>query len=332
MATSVRDVAQLAGVSIGTVSNVLNSPTKVAQSTLDRVHSAIQELGFVRNDAARQLRAGRSLCLGMLVLDIRNPFFADVAHAAESAAATQGLSLLLGDSGASEERERTLLEMFETQRVRGVLVTPTKEDIPLLDRMRAHGIPAVMVDRLSSRPEISSVSVDDVTGGRLAVQHLAAIGRRDVLFVGGPDRLAQVRDRLSGAEQAAVAAGVRLTTQSVEALTVAEGVRVGRMLRADRGAIDAVFAANDLLALGVMQGFGVSDGPRVPNQLAIVGYDDIDFAAAAAIPLTSVHQPRAEMGRRAVDLLMAEVDGGAERTQIVLDPRLVVRDSTSLAA
>lgn len=177
---SIRDVARRADVSVGTVSNVLNHPEKVSAASLERVLATIEELGFVRNDAARRLRLGRSTTIGLIVLDMRNPFFTDVARAAEDEAAAHGLSLLLGSSDEDPGRESTYLDLFEQQRVRGLLISPVGDVEPRLERLRARGIPSVLVDRAATGDAFGSVAVDDVAGGRLAVEHLLAIGRRRI--------------------------------------------------------------------------------------------------------------------------------------------------------
>ena len=329
MAISVRDVAERAGVSVGTVSNVLNTPGKVAPGTTQRVLAAIDELGFVRNDAARQLRAGSSRSIGLLVLDIGNPFFTDVARGAEERATEAGLSVLLANTDEDEHREAAYLDLFEEQRVRGILITPVDEVLPRLERLRSHGIPSVLVDRLATGSGFSSVSVDDVAGGRMAAQHLLDTGRRRLLFVGGPRDLRQVRDRLAGARQAvADVRGASLEVMDVASLTMLDGVSAGRRILELPERPDGVLAVNDLVALGVLQGVSILGGVRVPQDVAIVGYDDIDFAAAAAVPITSIRQPRNRIGAEALDLLLAEIDGNDVHRRIVFQPELVVREST----
>ena len=330
MAISVRDVAERAGVSVGTVSNVMNSPGKVAAGTAERVLAAIDELGFVRNDAARQLRAGSSRSIGLVVLDVRNPFFTDVARGVEERAARAGLSVLLANSDERADREAAHLDLFEEQRVRGILISPVEEVAPRLEALRRRGIPSVLVDRFASDEGCSSVSVDDVEGGRRAVAHLVETGRRRILFVGGPLELEQVRDRLAGAREALTGhPDVRLDVLETAALTMQEGVAAGRRILAMTDRPDAVFAANDLVALGVLQGIGLIGDLRVPEHVAIVGYDDIDFAASAAVPMTSIRQPRDLIGATALELLLDEIDGGTRRERIVLKPELVVRESSA---
>lgn len=333
MAVSVRDVAALAGVSVGTVSNVLNRPAKVSADTVARVQSAIRELGFVRNDAARQLRAGRSRSIGLVVLDVGNPFFTDLARGAEERAAEDGLTVLLGNSDDDPDRESGYLDLFEEQRVRGVLISPIGDVAERLERLRQHGTSAVFVDRRAGDLPFSSASVDDVAGGRMAAQHLVDIGRRRIAFVGGPEELHQVRDRLAGARLAVDAAdGATLEVVRTDALTVDAGRAAGELLvaRAPEGRPDAVFAANDLLAVGVLQAAVMLGDVRVPQDLALVGYDDIAFASATVVPLTSVRQPSRLIGRTGVELLLRQADDpDAAPEQIEFQPELVIRASTS---
>ena len=333
MAVSVRDVAAAASVSVGTVSNVLNRPEKVSPETVARVLAAIDELGFVRNDAARQLRAGRSRSIGLVVLDVRNPFFTDVARGAEDRAAEDGTTILLGNSDENPDRERSYLDLFEEQRVHGVLISPMVDDLPRLGRLRARGVPVVLVDRESDDRSFSSVAVDDVVGGAQAVRHLVESGRRRIAFVGGPTSIRQVADRLEGARRAAAEApGVRLEVIQTESTTVLEGRAAGERIRdrAPEDRPDAVFAANDLLAMGVLQALVMLGDTRVPDEIALSGYDDIDFAQAAVVPLSSIRQPAWLIGYTAVDLLLREARHGADfmPDQVQFQPELVVRDST----
>ena len=236
-AVSVRDVAQRAGVSVGTVSNVMNRPDKVSPSTIESVQRAIVELGFVRNDAARQLRAGRSRAVGLVILDVGNPFFAELARGAEDQAARAGYSIILGNSDEKADRESRYLDLFEEQRMHGVLISPFGEVTGRLRRLRERGIPAVLVDRTSPDSSFSSVSVDDIAGGRLAVDHLISTGRRRIAFVGGPMEIRQVTDRLEGSRRAASAhPDVSLEVLETAALSVVEGhdVAITFRCRSDR--------------------------------------------------------------------------------------------------
>ena len=331
---SVTDVAARAGVSLGTVSNVLNRPDRVSTATRERVLQAIDELGFVRNEAARQLRAGRSRTIGLIVLDVGNPFFTDIAAGVEEAAADAGLSVVLCNSGENAEREQHYLSVLEEQRAYGILVSPVTGRNTRLEAIRRRGIPIVLVDRGSSRRQCS-VSVDDVVGGELAVHHLLEQGHERIAFVGGPMAIKQVSDRLAGARQALRAAGLpdsRITVVETPALNVSYGRAAGKHIAElpARKRPTAAFCANDLLALGVLQEM-TRRRIAVPAELAIVGYDDIEFAAAAAVPLTSVKQPRRQLGSAATTLLIEEADqtDSHQHRQVVFEPDLVIRESTA---
>lgn len=332
MTASVRDVAVAASVSVGTVSNVLNNPDLVAPATTARVHAAIKTLGFVRNDAARQLRAGQSRTIGLIVLDVGNPFFTDLARGAEDRASDEHLMVLLANTDDDQRREAASLDLFDEQRVLGVVISPLEEDLPRLRRLRDHGIQVVLVDRESTDESVSSVAVDDFAGGSMAARHLADLGRRRIAFICGPKEIRQVSDRLSGTLSViADRPGTTLQVVETSALTVLEGRAAGEVIaslpKAERP--DAVFAANDLLAIGVMQSIR-SASISIPDDIAIIGYDDIDFAVSAEVPLSSIRQPSHLLGHTAVDLLLKQIARpDFEVEHIKFQPELVVRESTA---
>ncbi|MEU5031363.1 LacI family DNA-binding transcriptional regulator [Streptomyces milbemycinicus] len=333
----IKDVARQAGVSVGTVSNVINRPEMVAEATRDRVHAAIERLGYVRSESARQLRAGRSRIISLLVLDMANPFFVDVASGAERAAREAGLGVMVCNSAQSSDEEADYLSLFAEHRVRGVLVTPADPTGRNLRNFRRHDIPYVFVDREMPEDEGCSVSVDDVEGGALAGRHLLAQGHRALVYISGPMHLPQCQDRRKGLLNALAEENMSLGDLvhiEAERLDVAAGRDAGARLLGMSPRPTAVFCANDLLALGVLQALFAA-GVSVPGDVALVGYDDIEFAAAAAVPLTSVRQPAFRMGRTAAELLIEETGEDADVHQhrrIVLQPELVVRDSTFAVA
>ena len=324
---NIKDVAAAACVSLGTVSNVLNNPDAVSEATRARVTAAMDELGFVRNESARMLRARRSRVIAMVVLDLGNPFFTDVARGAELMAEEHGLSLVLAHNEDRAEKEQRVLRLFEEQRVAGVLITPAAGATQRLRQLVRRGTPVVLVDSDDTSYKHCSVVARDELGGRLVGQHLTSLAHRRLAFVGGPLSLPQVQHRYEGF--CAAAASVEL--HSTTALTVEEGRRAGERLASmpTRKRPTAVFCANDLLGLGVLQAF-TANGIRVPDDIALVGYDDIEYAAAAAVPLSSVRQPRELLGRTAVQLLLEEVSGEPHvHRQVVFDPELIVRTSSS---
>ncbi|MEU1219412.1 LacI family DNA-binding transcriptional regulator [Streptomyces microflavus] len=329
----IKEVAREAGVSVGTVSNVLNRPDQVSEQTRVRVQAAIEILGYVRSESARQLRAGRSRMLGLLVTDTGNPFFAALARGTEEAAERAGLGVMVCNSAESAAAEQAYLSLFAEQRMRGVLLAPVDSHGTPWHVLSRQNIPCVVVDRSVGEAEVCSVAADDVLGGLLAGRHLLKAGHRRIAYVGGPEQLRQVRDRRDGLLRAVQEAGMSADTVvdvPVHRHDVRSGRDAGHRLIGLSPRPSAVFCANDLLALGIMQ--TVFDaGVRVPDDLAVIGYDDIEFAEACLIPLTSVRHPAGKIGRLAAELLLKELDPAPEshrHESIVLQPELVVRRST----
>ena len=335
MAAGMKDVASRAGVAVGTVSNVLNHPDLVRPLTRARVEAAMEELGFIPNGSARQLRAGRSRCLGLVVLDVTNPFFTEVARGVEDYAQAAGYAVILCNSDEAHDKERRYLRVLEEQRVRGILITPVHGRSPELRRIRDRGTPVVLLDRPGSARQCS-VAVDDRCGGEIAVTHLLDLGHRSIALVNGPTAIRQCSDRQRGAYRAVEQAGLDPAEVLTEVPVPAMNARCGaaaadELLRGGRTPT-AVFCTNDMLALGLLRGLSQA-GVSVPGDLAVVGYDDIEFAADAAVPLTSVRQPKYQLGRAAAELLLDEADRPAEHEhrRIVFTPELVVRASSGSA-
>lgn len=330
---NIREVAQEAGVSIGTVSNVFNRPHLVAEPTRRRVEDAVERLGYVLNASARSLRHGRSQTVGLLVMDIRNPFFTELARGLEDAASEAAYAVVLGNSDGSEEKERYYLRVLEEQRVGGVVLTPVAHDERPLARLRARGMHVVLLDRPASEPTMCSVAVDDVLGGRLALQHLLDRGHRRIAVLTGPRSIQQCEQRWQGAREAVSRYNLDpdevLVAMEVPAMNADAGERAVTSILALHPAATAVFCINDLLALGVIRAM-MRCGRRVPDDLAIIGYDDVEFAGALQPPLTTVRQPMYRLGEAAMQLFLDELRSGEEHShrQLLLQPQLVVRDST----
>ncbi|GAA1946645.1 LacI family DNA-binding transcriptional regulator [Microbacterium aquimaris] len=325
---TIADIAAYVGVSTATVSYALNDPTRVSAETLERVRAAVEELGYTGNEAARQLRRGRSNAVALIVNDAANPAFTAFETGAEHAAAVTGHFILNANSSDNASRELAYLRFFESQQVGGIVIAPVgelpDEAIAIADR----GTPVVSLGHLGSRSPVPSISGDDLAGGETAMTHLLAAGRRRPMFVGGPR--AQFELRLRGAEQAAARRGVAVRALTLEAATVEAGHRAVCALSDDELAgYDAVFAGNDLLAIGVLHAL-IERGVDVPGRIALVGYDDIEFAQLAVVPLTTVRHDVSAMSRAAVE---AAVSGGATRpVHREFPPELVVRRSTYLTA
>lgn len=332
--TTIHDVARHAGVSAGTVSNVLNRPSYVGAETREKVMAAIEALNFVPTRSARQYRPGRQRTLGLAMADMGNPFFVDIALGAEAAAKELGVGVLLVHNGEDSSREQQNLDLLVQQRVHGIMITPVDARNPRLESLIERGVPVVYVDRISGDRPCCWLATDDFEGGRLAGEHLIAMGHRKIGFVGNEAISEQVVHRAQGLFHAAEQAG--LPPDSIEMLPAStwnmeQGHKVGKLL-CQRPAADrptAVFCANDLLALGLLQEV-VHHGIRVPEDLAIVGFDDLIWASAAVVPLTTVRQARDRMGRAAVRMLLKEIAEGSDHVHqhTAFAPNLVVREST----
>jgi LacI family transcriptional regulator len=267
-----------------------------------------------------------------VVLDVANPFFTDLAEGAEALAYEHDTVVMLCNSKTDPVREGHHLDQLEQQRVLGILITPFDSSDPRLTALVERGTPVVLVDRAADRG-LCSVSVDDQLGGRLAGTHLIESGHRRIAFIGGPFTMQQVSDRRAGIIATADQAGdVDLQQYEVKVMGVIEGRAIGERIAAMpvRSRPTAAFLANDLLALGFLQAMAVA-GLRVPRDMAIVGYDDIDFARAAAVPLSSVRQPAELLGRSAMELLQEEVEAADEHRhrQVIFQPDLIIRESSN---
>lgn len=333
MAT-IKDVAQLAGVSAGTVSNVLNRPSYVNVETRERVLSAIRDLDFVPRQGSRQFRTGRVRTLGLAIANLDNPFFVDVALGAEERSAELGVGVVITNSGYDPVRETHNLDLLVQSRVQGIIIAPIDENSSRLEMLKDRGVPMVFVDRVGDDRDCWSVVVDDFRGGQLGTHHLVTAGHRRIAFLGHPETSPKVRTRLAGARSVvAESTGVMLELLEAGSWSIEAGRRAGARLieRSPERRPTAVFCANDMLALGLAQQL-LRHGLRIPADIAVVGYDDLEWASVSSVPLTTVRQPRQGLGRTAVDMIMELLGRPSVRiprsNHVVLQPELVVRDST----
>lgn len=329
----IRDVADSAGVSIATVSNVINKPHLVSQSTRDRVKDAIRALGFVPNGFAQQLRKGESNTVALLVPDVSNPFYADVFKGAERCATENNLTILLGDLDNDLSREERYVDMFYERGAKGLLLMSVGKAADRLRFLRERGVPSVMVGHRELAAEFPSVFFDEVAGGYLATKHLVDSGRQRIAFVGAMQGIPQIADRLVGASQAvSETTDVTLELLSVDALTIEGGRAAARRIlaRDQQNRPDCIFAANDLIAIGLIQALMLFGAVKIPADISVIGYDDNIFAQSALVPLSSIRAPGAALGETAFRLLLDAFDEDTRTpSSEILSPELIIRQSTT---
>lgn len=328
----IRQVAEAAGVSMSTVSNVLNNPALVAAATRHRVEAAMERVRYVRNGAARQLRGAPSSVVGCVMLDTANAYYAEVARGVEDRLADAGCLLVQCSTDVRAEREAHYLRMLEEQGVRGILVSPIGDHLDRLIRLGRRGIPVVLLDHPRAGADLCAVTVDNVVGGELAAAHLLELGHHRIAFLRAEKSVRTITDRTTGIRGAIRAAGLDpadTLTEIVISRPSAPGAaeRAVDRLLASSPYPTAVVCFNDTVALGVMRELR-RRGIAVPDDISIVGYDDVAFAAALSPGLTTVRQPKYRVGHTAAALLLDEGRAGHRHQEVLFRPELVVREST----
>jgi DNA-binding LacI/PurR family transcriptional regulator len=329
--TKLEDVARAAGVSASTVSRVLTRPELVNAETRTRVQQTIAQTGFRPSRVARRLRASRgpTSLVGLVIPDIQNPFFADVARGVEDVAQAHGYVTVLANSDEDAEKERRYLDVMRAESVDGIILPPVSGGEDAAARLADAGIPLVYVDRRPRRIMGDTVVIDSERGARDATEHLLRLGHRRIGFVGGRPQLSTSRERLEGYRHALQDAAVPFDAALVAEgdSRQASGERCTRALLAGGRPPTALLVSNNMMTLGAL--VAIHDlGRRIPDDVALVGYDDMPWALAANPPLTVVRQPAQAMGRRAMELLLRRVAEPARAFELVaLQPELVVRRS-----
>ncbi|WP_035704002.1 LacI family DNA-binding transcriptional regulator [Glycomyces tenuis] len=328
-----REVARAAGVSTSTVGNVVNNPQRVAPETRRRVERAMAEVGFVRSGAARQLRGVPSRMVGVVTLDTGNPFYAEVNRGIEDRLADVACMALFCSTDGRREKEDQALTALEEQGVRGIIITPVDENFDRFDRIGRRGTPVVLLDQSRGALDLCAVATDNLHGGKLAAEHLLSLGHTRIALLWPTVDVRTVLDRRNGIRQAVDSAGLDPERALVEFDIVpphlVEGAdeAVGRILASPHRPT-AVICFNDLAALGAMRGLK-RRRVRVPEDLSLVGFDDLEFAAHLSPELTTVNNPKYELGRVAADMLLSEADTHHRHREICFQPSLSVRDSAA---
>jgi LacI family transcriptional regulator len=319
MAT-IRDVASRAGVSVTTVSHVVNTTRPVSAAVRARVDEAIRTLGYVPSAVARSLKSNTTRTLGMLIPNSSNPYFAEIVRAVEDRCFASGYALILCNTDDAPERQSVYLTVLAERRIDGLIVVSTGDDDALVAQLHGLKMPTVLLDREIGDPGCDMVETAHKEGALLAVRHLLALGHRRIACIAGPAHVIAGEQRVEGWREALAAAG------GYEALRAILDDEPDAMRRPS-----AVFVCNDLMAIGALRA-AHERAVRVPEDLSLVGFDDIELAAYTSPPLTTVAQPKERIGALAVDLLIERLSGRRhEARKVMLQPELRVRASTATA-
>ena len=324
---TIQEVADKAGVSPTTVSHVINKSRFVADETRQRVEAAMAELHYRPNALARSLRRGQTHTLGLILPDSSNPFFAEIAHSIEAAAFEQGYSVILCNTEDDLDKEDLYVDVLSKKQVDGMIFVAAGNQTGSLRALLRHKLPVVIVDRDLPEIEVDAVLTDNRQGGCLATQHLIALGHQRISCIAGPSHLTPSAQRVIGYREALIEAGLPADDDLIKRgdFHPESGYRAARLLLDRPNAPTAIFACNDLMALGALRAASES-GRQVPADLAIVGFDDIELASFTSPPLTTIAQPKGDLGRLAVQWLLDHIaDKSRPARRELLPTRLIVR-------
>lgn len=329
MQATIKDIAKKAGVSYATVSRALNGRRGVKDDTRELILEVARNMGYQPNAIARGLVLKHTKTLALVIPDITNPFFPEITRGVEDTASLQGYSVFLCNSHWDAKKEKLYLNTLQEKRVDGIILH-TSNNVEE-DQYTNFKIPMVLLNKISSVVEYSSVEVDNVRGGFLATKHLIEAGYRKIAFIGGTENSPSNAERKEGYKLALKQHRIPLDERLIMSGSFKSESGYENMKKLiDSGNIpDAVFGGNDVIALGVLH-CAQEHGLRVPDDFGIIGFDDIPYASLPQIQLTTIEQPKYQMGRYAVDLLIKALrpEEGGEVKRIILEPKLKARKTT----
>lgn len=333
MPVSIKDVARAAGVSHSTVSRALHDSPLISHETKARINLLAEKMGYTPSAIARGLVTRRSATIGLVVTTIADPFIAEVVQGIEETALSHHYNAILCNSNSEPERELKTVRALREKRVDAIIVTSSRLGSLYLDHLREVGVPIVLINNQSAGAYTHSVLIDDLHGGELAGRYLLSQGHRQIAYIAGPSWAHASAIRLAGLRRALQAQGLDLPPALVlEGNGRSDGgvMAANEILR--RGLpVSAVFCYNDMTAIGVLSALHRA-GRRVPDDLSVIGYDDVAMAAYAVPPLTTIAQPKYALGKRAMEMALALIAGEPDVHDIVLPPALVERQSVKCQA
>lgn len=331
---TIADVAELAGVSYQTVSRVINEKPDVSPETRQRVLEIIEETGYRPSGLARGLATAHTATIGLVVPDIANPFFSDLAREIEQSAYKKGYSVFFCNTNEDPTREIDVLNTLEEKHVDGVIICGLRQENARMKKVLARLPAVVLVNRQLNGTDYPTVMIDNTEGAKQAVRHLVHLGRRSIGLLAGPKTSYSGACREMGYRQAMAEANLSVKDgwRQYCRPTVEDGVITAQTLLALHPELSALFCYNDLLAVGALQACS-RHGLKVPTDVAIVGFDDIQLAALVTPALTTCRIPRVEVGRQAVELLLRKIQGEELNPRtVIISSELIIRESAPLSA
>jgi DNA-binding LacI/PurR family transcriptional regulator len=333
MKATIYDVAKEAGVSIATVSNAINGKGKISKKRREEIFKIMERLQYQPSVIASALTGKKTYTLGLLIPDISNPFFAEIARAIEDQAHQHGYSVIICSTDNKDERVERYIALLEQKSVDGIIIGTGIENLEIINQLQSRSTPLAMIAREAPALDVDTVVADDFVGGVLAAGHLASLGHKRLAILSENLKVSSSRERIRGFKQGLADAGVSFDDNNIVICEykVEEGKRGAlELLRRSGGERPtAIFCCNDLLAIGALQA-AKEIGVRVPEELSVVGFDNTILATVTDPPLTSVAQPMEHMGKLVFNLLLENLEKKeAIKQRVVLRPELVVRQSTA---
>jgi len=327
---TLRDIAKEAGVSTTTISRALNNKPDVSSKTKDKIIKIAKNLGYTPNLLAKSLRSKKSKTIGVVLADISNPFFSAVAKGVENAARKKSYSIILCNTDEEYEKEEEALQVLVEKRVDGLLITPVQKEYKDILRIKEQKIPLVLVGRHFDTIGTNSVVSDDSLGGFLATEYLIKKGHRKILYISGPLHISSASERLNGYKEALKKYKISFKKKLVRGYTAKmdEAYMLMEKLLKEKLDFTAIFTFSDFLAFGIMRALH-EEKLKIPDDVAVVGYDDIEFSSILEIPLTTVHMPKYRLGMEGTNMLIDEIEGknSGKPQKLVIKPELIVRES-----
>src|SRR5829696_774483 len=328
--TTIREVAESAGVSYATVSHVINNTRLVSPETRERVVAAMDALHYRPNALARSLRQGKTNTIGLVLPDSANPFFAEISRSIEDEAFKKGYSVFLCNTELDTQRELFYVDVLSKKQVDGIIFVAAGDQADSLDFLLRQNMPVVMIDRDLPNVEVDAVLTDHQLGGFLATHHLIELGHRRIACIAGPSTITPSAERMTGYERALEQAGLSYDEHLIIRgdYHAQSGMEITHSILKLNPRPTAIFALNDLMALGALRA-AAEAGYSVPTDLAVVGYDDLELAQFTNPPLTTIAQPKKEIGFQAINLLVDRMSRkNLPPSRVVLAPELIIRRST----